>query len=461
MRSSKNPNAKSNRKKLKVEIQSMFNVVSPSVDEFYNRNVDGVLYVSHASILVSLTGRKFLFDPVLAKPPHLGSWVFYPEMQRDYRMLEVDGVFVSHQHQDHYDVEFLKLLPRSTAIYVVAGRPQFSKMLTQQGIQFIELHEGRKIDLGNGISCTGILHEYNGIDAAIAISNDKFTVYHGNDCFVSNDKLKIIKDAYPKIDVACVPFAYVHWYPFLLEDVDSDWKKQEADRLIDKYLQYGLRQVEFLKPEVAIPFGANMFYFDDISSDHNKAVRSPFDFKRYAVETDFQLEKSIVPLFSGDIVFSAGDKHRRSLEIIKKPYSEDALHSGFKEFLERAKAQGVGFDFSEIENTSVDFFEDLSFISRRLGAVDGRPDHRIIISNSENQSLGFIVIDLKSCQVEKLIEIDESQPFHHFRLTDLAYKAYLSQKYSLNEVVASSRFRLVRRPNEYRLDVLKIINNAL
>ena len=442
--------------------KSIFSVVSPNVDQFYTRDVDGVLYVSHASILVSLNGKKFLFDPVLAKPPHLGSWLFYPEMQRDYRMLEVDGVFVSHQHQDHYDVDFLKLLPRSTTIYIVAGRPQFSKMLAREGIPFVELPENQKFDLGGGVSCIGILHEYNGIDAAVAISNDNFTVFHGNDCFVSNDKLKIVKDTYPSINVACVPFAYVHWYPFLLEEVDASWKKAEADRLINEYLNYGLQQVEFLRPDIAIPFGANMFYCDDISSEHNKAVLSPFDFKTYAVKKGFALEKNILPLFSGDTILSIGDSQKRRLEISQKEFSLEELHAGFGEYLASVQEQGTGFDVSAIDKLSADaLLQSLSFISERLSSLETMPDQRIYISNMDDSSLGLIEIDLRSRRVEKKSLIDESVSFHHFRLTDLAFKAYLSQRFSFNEIVASSRFRLIRRPNEYRLDVLTVVNNVL
>ena len=442
-------------------VETIFGQVSPSVDQFYTRNVDGMLYVSHASILVSLNGKKFLFDPVLASPPHLGSWLFYPEMQRDGRFLEVDGVFVSHQHQDHFDVDFLKLLPKTTPIYIVAGRPQFSKMLEQEGIPFVELSENQKFDLGDGISCIGILHEYNGIDAAIGISNGDFTVFHGNDCFVSNEKLKIIKDAYPHINVACVPFAYVHWYPFLLDEVDDAWKKTEADRLIKKYLDYGLQQVAFLRPDIAIPFGANMFYCDDISSDHNKAVLSPFDFKSYADKNCFSMVKNILPLFSGDTILSVGDSQKKTLEVIQKEFSLEELHTGFGEYLAILLEKGTGFDASEIEKLSYDDLQDLTFISRRLISHDVIQDQRIYISNMDDSSYSLIEIDLKNGGVEKMSLVDESVSFHHFRLTDLAYKAYLSQKFSFNEIVASSRFRLIRRPNEYRLDVLKIVNNVL
>lgn len=444
-----------------ADLKSMFSGVSEDIDKFYASNEDGLLYVSHASILLSLSGKKFLFDPVLAKPPHLGSWLFYPKMQRDYRLLEVDAVFVSHQHQDHYDIDFLKLLPKSTMIYIVAGRPQFSTMLSREGITYVELPENEKFDLGDGVSCLGILHEYNGIDAAIAISNGHFSVYHGNDCFVSNEKLKIIKDNYPSINVACVPFAYVHWYPFLLDEVDSSWKNSEADRLIKKYLNYGLQQVEFLCPDVAIPFGANMFFNDDVFSEINKAVLSPFDFKNYAIDQGFPLEKCILPLFSGDSVLSVNLLSKRRLDINQKSFSLEELHKGFNKYLASVKDEGTGFDSSQIEGLSIEELQDFSFISERLNSAQNLPDEIIYISNSDNPAFGIIKINLKSHEVINVKDVTSTTPFHHFRLSDLAYKAYMSQKFSFNEIVASSRFRLIRSPNEYRLDALMIVNNVL
>ena len=107
----------------------------PSLVKFCKEDVDGVYYLSHASIAVSLNGKKYLFDPVLANPPHLGSWLFFPEMKMDPCLLDVNGIFISHQHQDHFDINFLKFLPAEANIFIVSGRPQFSKMLSDRDIK--------------------------------------------------------------------------------------------------------------------------------------------------------------------------------------------------------------------------------------------------------------------------------------------------------------------------------------
>jgi L-ascorbate metabolism protein UlaG (beta-lactamase superfamily) len=435
--------------------------LSTKASEFFASTEDGLFYLSHASILVRLNGKRFLFDPVLAKPPHLGSWLFYPEMVIDRRMLEVDAVFVSHQHRDHFDEEFLALLPPTTPVYIVEGRPQLLGQMQAAKLNVVELPSNQPFDLGGGVNCFGVLHEYNGIDSAIAISNGSFTVYHGNDCFLSNDRLSLVKEQYANIDVACIPFAYVHWYPFLLEEVDPDWKKQEANRLIKDYLDFGLRQTTFLAPQVAIPFGANMFYCDDIDSDHNKAVLSPFDFKHYALEVGSADFDRIFTLFAGDSVLSLKDQKGLKLSINQSSLTRDQLHKGFSSFLSEVRRIGTGFDSSELLQLSRDQLSDLSFMKDRLGCIQDSMQETIYLSNSDNPDDQIVAIDLDQLSVTPVTHVDSRVPYHHFRLTDLAYRAYFSKRFSLNEVIASSRFTLVRRPNTYRIEALRIVNNVL
>jgi len=432
-----------------------------SLKKFFMSGNDGLYYLSHASILVTLSGKRFLFDPVLAKPPHLGSWLFYPEMKMDPCLLEVDAVFVSHQHQDHFDVEFLKLLPSETKIYIVSGRPQFAKMFEHHGIKFIEIPENEPFDLGDGVTCFGVTHEYNGIDSAITISNGKFTAYHGNDCFLSGEKLKIVKQHYPRIDVACIPFAYVHWYPFLLDNVDEAWRVEEANRLITKYLEIGLSQILDLQPTIAIPFGANMFYFDDIDSDHNKAVVSPLDFKEYAIRTGFKLEQAIKPLFAGDSILASTSHPPTPLQIVAAAISKNNLMDGLKSYIHHIREVGTGFDEKSIEQIDLQKISDVDFIAERISKAILPECHSIYISNADHPEVDFVQIDLHSGTATRVKNIDGKYQYHWFKLTDLAYKAYFSQKFNFNEIVASSRFRLSRSPNTYNIDVLKIINNVL
>ena len=54
-----------------------FNDHSKELTSFLNSDNDGVFYIGHASILVRLNGKKFIFDAVHQTPPYLNSWLFF------------------------------------------------------------------------------------------------------------------------------------------------------------------------------------------------------------------------------------------------------------------------------------------------------------------------------------------------------------------------------------------------
>jgi glyoxylase-like metal-dependent hydrolase (beta-lactamase superfamily II) len=96
----------------------------PNLNAFEKRfPKSGVFYLGHASIMAVLNGRKILFDPIVLSKPYDESWTFYPPQIRDESFHNVDAVVVSHIHQDHYDVEFLKSLAPQAKLIIVGGRP--------------------------------------------------------------------------------------------------------------------------------------------------------------------------------------------------------------------------------------------------------------------------------------------------------------------------------------------------
>ena len=75
---------------------------------FLDSSKDGVFYIGHASILVRLNKKKYIFDVIKNTNFYNNSWLFFPSQINDKRIFDVDGVFVSHIHGDHYDPRLLK-----------------------------------------------------------------------------------------------------------------------------------------------------------------------------------------------------------------------------------------------------------------------------------------------------------------------------------------------------------------
>ena len=98
------------------------------LSSFLDSDKDGVFYIGHASILVRLNNKKFIFDVIKNTNFYNRSWLFFPSQVNDKRIFDVDGVFVSHIHGDHYDPDLLKQIQRKNIpIYILDGRPGFNR----------------------------------------------------------------------------------------------------------------------------------------------------------------------------------------------------------------------------------------------------------------------------------------------------------------------------------------------
>ena len=84
----------------------------PRLNDFLNSNLDGSYYVGHASVLFRMNQKLFLIDGVIQDSLFEKSWYFFPELKFDELFFSLDGIFVSHCHDDHYDLEFLRKIKK-------------------------------------------------------------------------------------------------------------------------------------------------------------------------------------------------------------------------------------------------------------------------------------------------------------------------------------------------------------
>ncbi len=435
---------------------------SEKLELFLDSCDDGFFYLSHASILVRLSGYTFLFDPVLAEPPHFGSWLFYPLMHYADRLRDVDYCIVSHQHKDHFDINFLRLLSKDTQLLIVSGRPQLEDLLDKAGISYKLLPELEVINFIDDISMYCVNHESNGIDSAMCIRNSQLSIYHGNDCYLSIEKTNCIRKNFGHIDIACIPFAYIHWYPFLVNNISEKDKELESSRLVSSYMDLALDMIRCLEPSITIPFGANMFYSDGVDTDHNKCVLNPLDFKDYAEKNAKDIASSILPLFAGAHIFRNSIDSKSYLKVVDGLLSREELLSGFTNYLSDMKLNNkLHSPLSSIKPLSSS--EIISFLKIRMSrAFEVLPklNHYIFISSTENQNY-ILQISLNDLDVS-ISELSYSSiSFHHFILTPIAFNAFCSGQFSLNEFVAASMFTLTREPNIYNQEALKYVNNFI
>lgn len=426
-----------------------------SLEAFLELEEDGVYYTGHASIIVRVSGSNFLFDYVKDNAPYGDRWVFFPELVKDIPMDRIDGIFVSHVHQDHFDPVFLKGAEIRCPVYVIGGRPSFEVALKRNGIRSIEIPPGEKFLLAPGVYVWGFLHQSNGVDASCCIGNANFSVYHGNDNYLNNELLGSIDPEFSSIDVACIPYAYINWYPQLLENLTAAERADESRRLCHLYFEYAIEQAEKLNARQVIPFGANLVYKDDARSALNLECKTPLDFERYVRDTRGEAAAlRFKALFSGDLIV----KRNQALEVHSaNRFDADAYRGQMQEFLETlgdrtipsgavgTTAPGVGM--SRIRTvttpTSYDHFICVRLEGREEGVMVNTRDSRVMPYDRDYL---------------------ESNELHHHIVTIKdpgIYFGWLAGDLTMEEIIGTRRFSISRQPNIYNKDVLFIATTQL
>ena len=96
-----------------------------------------------------------------------------------------------------------------------------------------------------------------------------------NDNFITKKSLKPFKKKVGKVDVGCIPFAYINYYPYLLNGISKKVNKSEGKRIENLFMDYGIQQSKILKPHIVIPFGSNLFHIDNRMQYHHRRAMRP------------------------------------------------------------------------------------------------------------------------------------------------------------------------------------------
>ena len=379
---------------------------------------------------------------------------FFPSQINDERIFDVDGVFVSHIHGDHYDPNLLKKMQnKDIPIYILNGRPSFNKDLKNKKINFNKIPVNQKYYIDKDIWVHGCLHEYNDIDSSLIISNDNLSVYHGNDNFITDKTLIPFKKKIGKVDVACIPFAFIHFYPYLLKTLNNYEIKKEAKRLENLFMNYGIQQAKILKPEIIIPFGSNLFHLDDPKCAMNKGVATPVDFVNHAKKFHKTLKNNYKTMLSGSYCL----KDNKKLFF----YFENISAKKFNFELEKFTLKKIKLiNYKKIQKKIKIEKKHLNIIKKKILRNKNKLNHKILISN-ESQKHNKICIDVKNNNVS--IYKRNELPFnsHYFVVQDNEFSQWLKKKITFEEVLGTRRFTYERYPNNYNVKINSIYTNFL
>ena len=222
-----------------------------------------IKHLSSASVLIQDEDSKIITDPWYIDGEFYGSWCHYPPCTvnpEDYD--DIDGIYISHIHPDHFSVKTLEKMNKSIPIFIHKFHADFLKnAITQLGFNVIEVEHDKSINIKNNLNirilgadnCNpelclryfgcGLAEKTFGstqIDTLCAIDNGDQVIVNTNDCpypLAETSALRL-KNHYKNINFLLFGYSSAAAYPQCFSLPSNELKKSQQV-IVQNFLTQG------------------------------------------------------------------------------------------------------------------------------------------------------------------------------------------------------------------------------
>ena len=220
-------------------------------------------------IFTGSNGTKILTDPWLDDGVFEGSWCHYPPLKTSHKDLQnVDAIYLSHIHPDHYDERFFDY-PKNIPIFILENKYDFlGKNLKVKGYQkVIPLESGKPYHFKENIITiyspftSNVFHESNLgnlIDSAIVIEDiDGTSAFNANDNTPTIETCEILKSKYKSFDLAMINYNAAGPYPSCLRSFTKNEKIDAHHNVLKRNIEHLIKCCDILNPKIILPFAGS------------------------------------------------------------------------------------------------------------------------------------------------------------------------------------------------------------
>lgn len=222
-----------------------------------------VTLISAACLIIETENTRILTDPWFTDGIYEGAWYKFPLVENPLEIIgNVDAIYISHLHPDHFDPDFLNSYFKKYGLkplYI----PEYDNNILL------------KIGIGHGLTLTPTHFEEIGdismaifpqkvddqdIDSAAVFSNLGSAFLNMNDCLYSEHQIKLINTYLDNQCLSLVLGAFQYGpagpYPHTYFDCGPELRTI-ADKFKGFYVERFKRNIEVFKPVFALPFAGS------------------------------------------------------------------------------------------------------------------------------------------------------------------------------------------------------------
>jgi UDP-MurNAc hydroxylase len=236
--------------------------------------------LGHAGMLVEAAGARIAIDPWILGSCYWRSWWNYPPAPAWLtRIEELDYVYLTHLHWDHFHGPSLRKLPRSATLLVPESH--FPRMRDDaRSFRFagvVEMPHAKPLRLPGGLELTSYQYGLM-MDSALVISDGRTTLVDMNDCKLSGRPLRQVIARHPRVDFVFRSHSSASAYPWCVE---TDDPSVLAYRSNEDYLRDFTDTARLLHARYAVPFASAHCFLHRDTFRFNDTVVSPADVKAW------------------------------------------------------------------------------------------------------------------------------------------------------------------------------------
>ena len=227
-----------------------------------------IQFIANACCIVETnSGTKILNDPWIENGVFEGSWCHFHKLETAINDLKnVDAIYISHIHPDHYDERFFSFSKDIPIIVLDHGLNIFHKKLFDNGYKNlvkIKDKETRKFkDLELTLFAPFVKHNFyednskigNLIDSAIVFQSDNQSIFNANDNTPGNESCEELKSLFGNFDLAMMNYNNAGPYPSCFKNLTEEEKHIEHKRTLLRNIDYLYQNLKILMPKYFLPF---------------------------------------------------------------------------------------------------------------------------------------------------------------------------------------------------------------
>ncbi len=219
-------------------------------------------------IFTGSEGTKILCDPWIVDGVFEGAWYHYPPLTTKISDVQnVDAIYVSHIHPDHYDERNFDF-PKDIKLIILDEGPNFlKKNLINKGFKnFIEIKNDQTVkfkEFNLTIYKPFTKHVFeesligNLIDSALVVNDKDITAINFNDNTPDEKACTLLKNKFKKIDLAMLNYNAAGPYPSCFDNLNKDEKITEHNRILKRNFDHLCKIIPILEPKSVLPFAGS------------------------------------------------------------------------------------------------------------------------------------------------------------------------------------------------------------